>query len=245
MATSDRTLVVVATYNEMENLPRLVDEIFRLAGEVDILVVDDNSPDGTGRWCQQRAADEPRLRCLIRPGKLGLGTAAVAGFEYAIEHGYDLVLTMDADFSHPPEAIPRLLAAAAAQPPPDVVIGSRYVPGGRIVGWPWYRRWMSRAMNQYARWLLGLRPRDCTGAFRCYRVDVLRQVLQRPLRSRGYSYLEEILWRLQRRGARMVEVPIVFVDRQAGQTKINYREALAAVWLVLKLAICQRLLQRP
>lgn len=235
-----RTLVVVATYNEIENLPRLVDEIFQHAADADLLVIDDNSPDGTGHWCEEHVRQEPRLACLHRPGKLGLGSATIAGFRYAIEREYQFVVTMDADFSHQPVYLPALRAGVEpAGARFDVMIGSRYVAGGGVAGWPLYRRLMSRVINTYARWLLGLRVRDCSGAFRCYRVSTLRELDFDKIRSRGYSYLEEILWLLKRRQARFGETPITFIDRELGQTKINMREAVLAVLLILRLGLRQ------
>lgn len=231
---SKRTLVTIATYNEIENLPALVDAIWEVAPQADILVVDDNSPDGTGRWCDERAVSEPRLFCLHRAGKLGLGTATIAGMKYAMEHGYDLVLNMDADFSHHPRYIPALLAGMDSA---DVTIGSRYVPGGGVKDWPLKRRLMSWAVNTYARGILGLRSRDCSGAFRCFRVDLLRKIDFDSIRSRGYSFQEEILWLLKRAGARFAESPIVFADRQKGKSKINSREALAALGIIFRLGI--------
>ena len=242
MATSDsdsevrteRTLVTIATYNEIENLPLLVDAIWEVAPQVDILVIDDNSPDGTGRWCDERVPSEPRLRCLHRAGKLGLGTATIAGMKYAIEHDYDLMLNMDADFSHHPRYIPALLAGMQQA---DVTIGSRYVPGGGVKDWPFKRRFMSWGVNTYARWLLGLRPRDCSGAFRCFRVDLLRKIDFDSIWSRGYSFQEEILCHLKRAGARFTESPILFADREKGQSKINSREALSALGIIFRLGI--------
>jgi dolichol-phosphate mannosyltransferase len=235
-------LVTVATYNEIENLPRLVDEVFRLLPEADLLVIDDDSPDGTGRWCDERAAGEPRLRCLHRPGKLGLGTATVAGMRYAVEHGYRYMLNLDADLSHPPRYLPDLLSGMdpPGGPPADVMIGSRYVPGGGIEGWPLHRRWMSRAVNFYARWMLGLPARDCSGAMRCYRVETLARLDFDAIRSRGYSFQEEILWRLKRLGARLGETPIIFVDRRRGASKINAAEALSALWIIFTLGLRRR-----
>lgn len=231
---AERTLVTIATYNEIESLPALVDAIWEIAPQVDILVIDDNSPDGTGRWCDERAASEPRLFCLHRAGKLGLGTATIAGMKYAMEQGYDLVVNMDADFSHHPRYIPALLAGMDSA---DVTIGSRYVPGGGVKDWPLKRRLMSWAVNTYARGLLGLRPRDCSGAFRCFRVDVLRKLDFNSIQSRGYSFQEEILWLLKRAGARFAEIPIVFTDREKGKSKINSREALAALGIIFRLGI--------
>jgi dolichol-phosphate mannosyltransferase len=245
MSPSGKTLVSVATYNERENLPRLVPEIFRFAPQVDILVIDDDSPDGTGQWCDQQQALNPRLFCLHRAGKLGLGTAIVAGMKYAIEHGYSYLLNMDADFSHQPKYLPQLLAGMdpPGQPPVDVMIGSRYIPGGGVEGWPWKRRLMSRAVNLYARGMLGLATKDCSGAFRCYRTAVLARLDFEAIRSRGYSFQEEILWRLRRLGARFRETPIVFVERQQGLSKIHGGEALAALWIIFALGM-QHLLRR-
>ncbi len=239
MSHDEKTLVTLATYNEIENLPRLVDGIFEVAPQVDVLVIDDNSPDGTGRWCDERSAADPRVACLHREGKLGLGTATMAGMRYAIERGYRHVLNMDADFSHPPRYLTDLLAGMDPEggPAVDVMIGSRYVPGGGVEGWPWRRRLMSGAVNLYARCLLGLRARDCSGAYRCYRTEVLAQVDFDRVCSRGYSFQEEILWHLKRAGARFGETPIVFVDRTAGRSKINAREAVAALGIIFALGL--------
>lgn len=245
MESAASLLVVIATYNEIENLPALLPAVLERAPNADILVIDDNSPDGTGEWCEAAAKKEPRLSCLHRSGKLGLGTAALAGFRYALEHNYAYVLTMDADFSHAPADIPAIWERMAAPPTEqaDVVIGSRYVAGGAIKGWSWQRRVMSWGVNLAARWLLWLRVRDCSGAFRCYRIEMLAPVIAEDLSSSGYSYLEELLWRLSRSGATFAEVPITFVDRQRGQTKINWREAVAAVNLLARLGLRQWLKQ--
>ena len=239
MSNADKTLVTVATYNEIENLPLLVEEIFKHAPQVDILVVDDNSPDGTGKWCDEKAREEPRLRCLHREGKLGLGTATLAAIRHGIEHGYRYVLNMDADFSHDPRYLPELLSGMEPPdgPPVDVMIGSRYVPGGGVEGWPLVRRLMSRGVNLYARWLLGLRPKDCSGAYRCYRTELLAKLDLDAVRSRGYSFQEEILWHLKRKGARFGETPILFADRRRGTSKIDSSEALAALWIIFTLGL--------
>ena len=234
-----QTLVTVATYNEIENLPRLVDRILEVAPHAEILVIDDHSPDGTGQWCDERAAAEPRLHCMHRPGKLGLGTAMLAAMRYAVEHGYQFMLNLDADFSHPPECIPELLAGMSppGSPPVDVMIGSRYVAGGGIEGWSLRRHMMSRAVNLYARTLLGLPTKDCSGSFRCYRVSLLAKLDFDGFRSCGYAIFEEVLWRLKRLGARFAETPIVFVDRQQGRSKINGGEAFAALGILFCLGI--------
>jgi dolichol-phosphate mannosyltransferase len=239
MARGSDVLVAIATYNEIENLPQLVEEIFRYARDVDILVVDDNSPDGTGRWCDHASAQDQRIGCLHRPSKLGLGTAMVRAIEHAIDCGYPFLVTMDADFSHHPRYLPDLVGRMnpSGQPPNDVVIGSRYVPGGAVTGWPRHRRWMSRGINAYARCLLGLAPRDCSGSYRCYRTAKLKELDIRGFQSSGYAFCEEVLWHLERRGARIEELPIVFANRQRGKTKIDSAEALRALGTILMLRI--------
>ena len=235
-----KTLVVVATYNEIENLPRLVEAIRQNLPEVDILVIDDNSPDGTGVWCNNYKSNTPNFNCIIRDGKLGLGTAILTAMEYAIANRYDFLMNLDADFSHQSEQLPELLAAML--PEIDVAIGSRYVTGGTIEGWPLYRRLMSRAVNGFARICLGLPIRDNSGAFRCYRVTTLKRVLaqriaQGGIRSKGYSFFEEILFLLHRSDAKMVEIPIAFSDRKFGKSKINLYEAIKAIGIIFRLGL--------
>jgi dolichol-phosphate mannosyltransferase len=239
MSNAGKTLITVATYNEMENLPPLAEEIFRFAPEADLLVIDDNSPDGTGAWCDRKHAEDPRVNCLHRSGKLGLGTAIIAGMKYAIEHGYRYMLNLDADFSHPPKCLPALIAGMdpPGGPAKDVMIGSRYIPGGGTEGWPLKRKLMSRCVNIYARCLLGLRPKDCSGSYRCYRVSLLEKLDFDAIRSRGYSFQEEILWRLKRLGAKFGESPIVFVERQRGKSKIDSGEAISAVKIIFALGM--------
>ena len=177
-SNADRTLVMTATYNEIECLPALVDEVFKVTPDVDLVVIDDNSPDGTGKWCDERSASDPRLRCIHRAGKLGLGTAMIEGFQYAIQQGYKYVVNVDADFSHHPRYLPEILGKMdpPGGPQMDVMIGSRYVPGGAIQGWPLKRRLMSKAVNFYARWLLWLNVKDTSGGYRCYRVSKLAEL---------------------------------------------------------------------
>jgi dolichol-phosphate mannosyltransferase len=238
-ANAGKTLVMTATYNEIENLPRLVDEVFAVVPQVDFLVVDDNSPDGTGAWCDRRAAEDRRVHCLHRAGKLGLGTAIVAGMKHAIQRGYKHLLNMDADFSHHPRYLPAMIAGMDPTDGPamDVMIGSRYVPGGGTVDWPLRRRLMSRGVNLYARWMLWLSAKDCSGGYRCYRVSSLTKVDLDSIRSRGYSFQEEILWLLRRQGARIGETPILFADREKGQSKINGKEAINALKIIAALGV--------
>lgn len=243
-ATMRTTLVVLPTYNELLNLPDLTDELFRQTPDVHILVVDDGSPDGTGHWCDQRAADDQRFRVLHRPGKRGLGTATIAGLRYALEHGYDCVVVMDADFSHHPRYVPELrrrMTDDRASPAVDVVIGSRYLAGGRVEGWPWRRRWISWAVNRYFGWWLRLPVRDISGSLRCYRTSTLRRLDFAALRAGGYAFEEEILWWLQRCGATFDELPIVFVDRQRGVSKVGLREACSACWSLFVFGLRGRL----
>jgi dolichol-phosphate mannosyltransferase len=234
-----RLLVALATYNERESLPPLLDRIRQVVPEADILVVDDNSPDGTGQWVDQQAARDARLRSLHRPGKLGLGTATLEILHYAVQHQYDVLITLDADGSHDPQAIPAMLERlhGDGDPPADIVLGSRYVPGGAIEGWPWYRHAMSRAVNLAARLLLNLPVQDCSGAYRCTRVSLVRRADLSRVVSRGYSFFEEILWHYRQAGARFAEVPIVFANRSAGVSKINAAEAARSLAVLFRLGI--------
>jgi dolichol-phosphate mannosyltransferase len=227
-----RTLVALATYNEIENLPSLLDEVLRVLPDADVIVVDDNSSDGTGKWCDGRAATEPRLRCLHRPAKMGLGSATLAAARIAIDGGYDVFITLDADWSHDPKHLPQLLDALRRT---DVAIGSRYTSGGAIEGWPWHRRVVSRSMNRVSRALLGLPIRDSSGAYRAYRVAKLKEINMAGIQSAGYAYLEEIVWHLHRAGANFAEVPITFHQRRAGRSKISAREALAKLRMLCRL----------
>ncbi len=236
---SDRTLVVIATYNEIQTLPKLVDEVQYHLPQADILIIDDNSPDGTGQWCARQSSTNPRFHCIQREGKLGLGTALLAGMQYAIDKGYTYAITMDADFSHAPEFLPQLIAGMEPPSAPaiDVMIGSRYIYGGSIEGWPLTRHLMSRGINTYSRWFLGLPTRDCSSGLRCYRTALLSRLNFSRIRSHGYSFEEEVLWRLKRLGARFGETPIRFVNRSQGRSKINLRETARASASVLLLAL--------
>lgn len=235
MMPADRLLVTLCTYNERDNLAPLIAEIWRFAPDAEILVVDDGSPDGTGKVADELADADPRVHVLHRPGKLGLGTATVAAFQYGVEHGYDLLINLDADFSHHPRYIPSLLTAMDQA---DVAIGSRYVAGGGVVGWGLRRHFMSRAINWYARTLLRLKTRDNSGAYRCYRVAKLREMDLDRFLARGYAIQEETLYRCRRCGCRFQETPIIFEERRYGNSKINLGESIAACWIILRLALC-------
>jgi dolichol-phosphate mannosyltransferase len=227
-------LVTLATYNERENLPELVRAIQDVRTDLDVLIIDDNSPDGTGVLADQMAASDPRIHVLRRPGKLGLGTATTEAMRYAIDHNYEYVLNMDADFSHHPRYIPDLLAGMLHY---DVMIGSRYVPGGGVPGWPLKRRLMSKAVNTYARLMLGITARDTSGAFRCHRVECLKRIDFDRVISRGYSFQEEMLYLCKRAGCHIGETPIIFEDRRHGSSKINRAEAFAAIGIILRLGL--------
>lgn len=234
---AERILITLCTYNEAENLPLLVPEIQKVAPQADLLVVDDNSPDGTGKLADELAARDPRIKVLHRTGKLGLGSAILAAFKYAIDQGYDYVLNLDVDFSHHPRHIPAILALMEGDPKSraDVAIGSRYIPGGKIIGWGFKRHFMSRGVNLYARLLLGLRTKDNSGAFRCYRISELKKLDFDRIRATGYAFQEEILYRCKRLGCRIVETPIEFKDRERGESKIHMGEAVGALFVILRL----------
>jgi dolichol-phosphate mannosyltransferase len=228
-----RTLIVLPTYNEAVNIMLMMPELLKLPASVEICVVDDNSPDNTGQLAADWAAKDARVHVLHRAGKLGLGTAYIAGFRYAFEHGFDAALTMDADFSHHPRYIPAMLAAFEGA---DLVIGSRYVPGGDVL-YPFYRRFLSKASNLVARTVLRLKAHDCTAGFRLYRISVLQQVPLDQIFSNGYSFLTEMLTWMQAKGARIAEVPIVFEDRQYGVSKISTQEIFKGMLTVARLAV--------
>ena len=232
-----RTLVVLPTYDEAENILPLAGQILDVSPDIDVLVVDDGSPDGTGDLVAGRALQEPRLHLIRRSGKLGLGTAYLAGFRHGLDNGYARIFTMDADFSHNPRYIPQMLAAMEDH---DVVIGSRYVPGGGIRNWPIHRRLLSSVANFFARSLLGLPVRDCTSGFRCYAAQVLVAVDPFETSASGYSFLEEMALRVCRAGFRIGEIPIIFENRRAGSSKIDSREIYRAAWHVLVQALRAR-----
>src|SRR5215469_17006800 len=233
-AASARILVSLATYNERDNLAPLLAEIHKAAPSADLLVIDDNSPDGTGRLADELAASNPRLHVLHRPGKLGLGTAILTGMRYALEHDYDLFVNMDADFSHHPRYLPAILAGMDRH---DVMIGSRYVPGGGSENWPLGRRLMSRGINTLVSRLMHIPARDCSGAYRCYRVAKLREAHLERVRSRGYSFQQEVLYRCRKAGCTIGETPIVFENRRAGKSKVNVGEAVRSLAMIFRVGV--------
>ena len=231
---SERILVILPTYNEAENVTGLTRLVLQQDERIEVLVVDDGSPDGTAEQVEALRADEPRVHLIRRPGKLGLGTAYLAGFRFGLDEGYSLVFTMDCDFSHNPRYLSEMIEKLRDC---DLVVGSRYVKGGGIENWPWYRLLLSRFANFYARTLLRLELRDCTAGFRGYRREVLEGVDPFDVRSSGYSFLEEMAWKVSRAGFSIAEVPIVFEQRQAGSSKIESREIYLAAWKVLITAL--------
>jgi dolichol-phosphate mannosyltransferase len=226
-----RTLIVIPTYNERENIARLIEEVQDQAPGADVLIIDDNSPDGTGQLIDSLAATNPRLRALHRPGKLGLGTAYVLGFRYAIEQGYDLVFEMDADYSHDPRYLPSFLAAAESA---DLVIGSRYVPGGDTPDWSALRKFISGGGNIFARAVLRIPVKDCTSGYRCYRTAALRTLNLDAIRAQGYAFQVEMAYNFWKSGYRVREVPIVFVDRRVGKSKMSRKIFVEAFFWVVR-----------
>ncbi len=231
----ERALVVIPTYNEAGNVPNIVPQVLAQDPRLEILVVDDNSPDGTGQLAAAIAAKEPRVHVLHREGKLGLGTAYLTGFRWALDRGYDYVFEMDADFSHDPEHLKQFLKAIEEA---DLVLGSRYL-GGKvtIVNWPMPRLLLSYCANVYARWVTGLRVWDLTGGFKCFRRRVLEAIDLTRVRSNGYAFQIEVSVRAWRKGFTLKEIPIVFVDRTEGQSKMNKAIVREAVWMVPRLRL--------
>jgi dolichol-phosphate mannosyltransferase len=232
-------LVIVATYNEIDNLPRLVHQLNAVLPEAEILVIDDASPDGTGNWCEEAKTKFPGLSTIHREGKLGLGSAAIAGFRWAAERDFDLVATMDADLSHAPKSLVEMYQKmnSANFDETDVMIGSRYVEGGGTEGWPLARRLASRVVNGFARTMLRLKTKDNSGAFRIYRSRVLSKLDFKKLKSSDYAYLEEMLWRLNKTGATMAEHPIVFRNREQGRSKTSPWLGLHVFWQITQMGL--------
>lgn len=228
-----KTLVIFPTYNEKQNILAIIEAVFGQNIEgLDILVVDDNSPDGTGDLVAAQAGREPRLHLLRRDKKMGLGTAYVAGFRYALVRDYERIIEMDADFSHDPKDLSRLLEASAAS---DIVIGSRYITGVNVVNWPLKRLLLSMFASYYTRSITGLPLRDCTAGFKCFRREVLETIELDRIQSDGYSFQIEMNFRAWVKGFRILEIPIIFVDRAAGTSKMSKRILREAIWMVWKL----------
>ena len=228
----EKTLVVTPTYNEAENIEKFIGQVLAQHPSVQMLIVDDNSPDGTAAIVERMMARDPRIHILKRPGKMGLGTAYVDGFRYAIREGYDYIFEMDADFSHNPEEVPRFLEKVKEC---DLVIGSRYTNGVRVVNWPIRRLILSYAANVYTRIVTGMPVKDATGGFKCFRRRVLEAIDLDRVHSNGYAFQIEMNFKAWCKGFRLCEHPIIFVDRTSGQSKMSRRIVYEAVFMVWKL----------
>ena len=230
---ADRALVIIQTYNERENITRIIPAVLAQDPSIDVLIVDDGSPDGTGGIVDGIAAENPRVHALHRSGKLGLGTAYVAGFKWALERDYEFIFEMDADFSHAPERLPAFLKAIQTA---DLVLGSRYQNGQiNVVNWPISRLFLSYSANIYARHVTGLQVFDATGGFKCFRRRVLESIDLSDVKSNGYAFQIEMTFRAWKKGFRIVEIPIVFVDRTEGASKMSKKIVREAVWMVWRL----------
>ncbi|MFF9572839.1 polyprenol monophosphomannose synthase [Streptomyces sp. NPDC014685] len=232
-----RILVIIPTYNEAENIKPIVSRVRAAVPEADILVADDNSPDGTGKVADELAAEDSQVQVLHRKGKEGLGAAYLAGFRWGTEHGYGVLVEMDADGSHQPEELPRLLTALKGA---DLVLGSRWVPGGRVVNWPKSREMISRGGSTYSRLLLGLRTRDVTGGFRAFRAETLDGLGLDQVASQGYCFQVDLARRAVEAGYHVVEVPITFVDREIGDSKMSRDILVEALWRVTAWGVASR-----
>ena len=236
-AAAGRTVIVMPTYNERQNLEIIAGRVRESVPEADLLVVDDNSPDGTGDLADKLAETDQHIQVMHRTEKAGLGRAYVAGFSWALERGYDVIVEMDADGSHRPEDLPRMLAALEDA---DLVLGSRYVPGGTVVNWPWHRLVLSRGGNTYARLALGVPLRDITGGYRAFRRETLVGLGLDGVESQGYCFQVDLAWRAVRGGFRVVEVPITFVERELGTSKMSGSVVREALWRVTEWGVASR-----
>jgi len=237
-----RTAVVVPTYQEAMNIVDIIGRVRAALPEADVVVVDDSSPDGTAKLAEQVGIEQGQVHVLVRPRREGLGPAYRHGWSWAIDHGYEAVVSMDADGSHDPAVLPELIAGLEAGA--DLVMGSRYVPGGAVPGWPMHRLMLSRGGSRYASLLLRLPIHDATGGYRAYRTDLLRRINLSTLRANGYGFQIELVHRSVRLGAKVVEVPITFIDRRLGTSKMHAGIVVEALWLVTWWGARDRLLRR-
>jgi dolichol-phosphate mannosyltransferase len=239
---TQKTLVIVPTYNERENLPRLVPHVMAQPAEVEMLVVDDNSPDGTGRIADELAAKNPRIQVLHRSEKNGLGRAYCAGFQWALQRDYELIMEMDGDFSHNPDDIPQFVEAAQNA---DLVLGSRYKNGIRVINWPLRRLMLSLGAAKYVQIITGMRISDPTGGYKCFRHHTLMSINLDAIRSNGYSFQIEMTHKIWREGMKIVEVPIIFTDRFQGSSKMSSKIVREALWMVWRLLLQNKLRRSP
>lgn len=230
----EKSLIITPTYNELENISRLIPDLLGRYENLDILVVDDNSPDGTGNYIEELSNQNKRVKLIRREKKLGLGTAYIAGFKYAIQHNYDYIFEMDADFSHDPKEIKNLLDAINKY---DLVLGSRYIRGVNVINWPMRRLLLSYFANKYTRFITGLPVQDATGGFKCFRKKVLETINLDKVKSNGYAFQIEMTFKAWKKGFKVGEVPIVFFDRVKGTSKMSRKIVREAIFMVWKLRI--------
>jgi dolichol-phosphate mannosyltransferase len=229
-----KTLIIIPTYNELDNLPKLLPEVLSKNEEINILIVDDNSPDGTAAFVENEKKDNDRIHLIKRSSKQGLGTAYIAGFKYALQNNFELIFEMDADFSHDPKEIPKFLEEIKNS---DLVIGSRYINGVNVINWPMRRLLLSSFANVYTRIITGMPIHDATGGFKCFRRKVLESINLDQVRSNGYAFQIEMNFKVWKKGFKVKEIPIIFVDRMKGQSKMSKKIVREAVTMVWKLRI--------
>lgn len=229
-----KTLVIIPTYNEKDNISKVIPLVLKQDPDIEVLVVDDNSPDGTSKIVEELKTSNPRIKLIRREKKSGLGTAYLAGFKYALENGYNYIFEMDSDFSHDPNYIPDFLKAIEDS---DLVLGSRYIKGVNVVNWPITRLLLSFYANVYARWVTGLPVKDSTGGFKCFKREVLEKIGLDNIHSNGYAFQIEMSFRAWKKGFRIREIPIVFEDRKMGQSKMSKKIVREAIWMVWRLRL--------
>ncbi len=231
---TERSLIIIPTYNELDNIKKIIPDILERYEEIDVLVVDDNSPDGTGTYIEQLTQESSRIKLIKRPAKMGLGTAYITGFKYALQNGYDYIFEMDADYSHDPKEIKNFLDAIKDH---DLVLGSRYKTGVNVINWPMQRLLLSYFANSYTRFVTGLPVRDATGGFKCFRRKVLESIDLDSIKSNGYAFQIEMTFKAFKKGFRIFEIPIIFIDRFQGTSKMSKKIVHEAVLMVWKLRI--------
>lgn len=230
----EKSLIIIPTYNELENISRLLPELLKMYESLDILIVDDNSPDGTGKFIEEIIQKDNRVKLIKREKKQGLGTAYIAGFKYALQHNYDYIFEMDADFSHDPKEIKNFLEAIKTL---DLVLGSRYVRGVNVINWPMRRLLLSYFANKYTRFITGMKIQDATGGFKCFRKKVLESINLDHIKSNGYAFQIEMTFKAWKKGFKVGEIPIIFFDRVKGSSKMSKKIVREAVFMVWKLRI--------
>lgn len=229
-----KSIVVTPTYNEKDNIERLINAVLASVEGIHILVVDDNSPDGTSKIVENLMINNDRIHLMKRPGKMGLGTAYCDGFKYCLDNGFDAIFEMDADFSHDPKELPNFLKELENY---DLVLGSRYIKGVNVVNWPLSRLLLSYGANLYTQIITGLPVKDATGGFKCFRADILKKIDLNKIHSNGYGFQIEMTYRLWKKGAKIKEIPIIFIDRMNGVSKMNKKIIYEAIFLVWKLKL--------